>query len=642
MLAVASFSQISGFASTPGSLSACLSAYLPVRSVAMQAPFYAGATAAEAKAKANARRWGSMTSGSGGGGDESTGGTSSDYVHVDLLDPDAAPKAKAKPSPPSPPVAGMHKVSLSDDEDMPDPPAEVKDDGSTRLENPKSEAKVQGEGEVKTTSQLKRERRRQREKAEKEAAAAAAAVDGAAASGASSSAGASSSKVKVEVEAKPKAKTEPKPEPKAKAEPKTKDEPDVSTRLEKTKGKSEEEGDAEEEGKGEVIPERYRTQETPLMVKNEQGEDVPKPSWVQCERCKGWNSSFKYMTSEKLFDNNDDSFRWVRCCVACLVYLQGTSVSAAVGSITSVRVRPERERRQAFKQAVANVQQSFDFVACTIGEEAVSSKTKIKALARTSFVKIFAPWHALIALKAQSLEAAAGCVAKFDAVAAALKDAIKRGASSAEIDGITSHLDELEKEVAEAGRMLAFRSKGQDQSAWLFACEYADEWINYAGFRLRSYYRCADACGAVIPSKVWTTKHADPLATKQAWYCNACNRRYKWSWGQLVEMSCPNGEVMYARSFTPPPKDVEDIRALAIERETNAQSPHELYTSLKSHAPVTGTMVARKPTEVDFYWASPQDRLSLIKSIGFITAEGLAALEQTMPFDWTQIFNRGK
>ena len=48
------------------------------------------------------------------------------------------------------------------------------------------------------------------------------------------------------------------------------------------------------------------------------------------------------------------------------------------------------------------------------------------------------------------------------------------------------NINEMDKRIAEASKALAWRSKGDAQDKYLVICEYADEWICYAGYRIRS------------------------------------------------------------------------------------------------------------------------------------------------------------
>ena len=92
-------------------------------------------------------------------------------------------------------------------------------------------------------------------------------------------------------------------------------------------------------------------------------------------------------------------------------------------------------------------------------------------------------------------------------VIAELKALMYRDASAAQINEQMIKIDQIEIGIKEASKAVAWRSKGDAQVQYLVVCEFADEWINFAGYRIRSYYFCL--CGVMIASKMWPRLHEE-------------------------------------------------------------------------------------------------------------------------------------
>jgi hypothetical protein len=91
-----------------------------------------------------------------------------------------------------------------------------------------------------------------------------------------------------------------------------------------------------------------------------------------------------------------------------------------------------------------------------------------------------------------------------------------RDASAAEINEQMIKIDQIEIGIKEASKAVAWRNKGDAQVQYLVVCEYADEWINYGGYRIRSYYLYV--CGVMIASKLWPRLHLQLDVTSQRHY----------------------------------------------------------------------------------------------------------------------------
>ena len=105
----------------------------------------------------------------------------------------------------------------------------------------------------------------------------------------------------------------------------------------------------------------------------------------------------------------------------------------------------------------------------------------------------------------------------------------------------------------------------------------------------------AAECLRVTPSKDWGRKFDDPLATKQRYYCS-CSRRFNATWGQIVEISrCTHGgsvERMYVRADVPS-WDVEDIRAMSLERTLDPANPRALYDQVRRVEPSVDDVIIK-------------------------------------------------
>ena len=116
-------------------------------------------------------------------------------------------------------------------------------------------------------------------------------------------------------------------------------------------------------------------------------------------------------------------------------------------------------------------------------------------------------------------------VKELESLTAQLKDMIAANATVQSINSHMAKIDDVEARIQDASKMLAWRSKGDAQDQYLSVCEYADQWIDYAGYRFRSYYSCF--CGVLVSSKMWPRRYEDMASTKQRRCCPSCERRYK-------------------------------------------------------------------------------------------------------------------
>jgi hypothetical protein len=285
--------------------------------------------------------------------------------------------------------------------------------------------------------------------------------------------------------------------------------------------------------------------------------DTPqKDNSVKCSTCGECCKSFRFMMSvrsqvikEHALGDEADQISWTHTCAQCLAVSSGSTLADAVKSITDQRVRHETSRTRAFKAAKDSIVEHFSFVQDNILGENPSQRA-VKRLCRTNFVRMFAPMAGLINIKISCMETAHRLTLEYHELTTKVRGLIAAGANATAINEALGQVDELESKIAEASQAIAFRSKGDQQGAYLAVVEFADEWLNWGGYRLRSYYSCV--CGAVISSKYWPRLHEDVNASGQRYYCPAagCNRRYRPKFGQLVELLLPNQkDAMWSRTW---------------------------------------------------------------------------------------------
>ena len=110
-----------------------------------------------------------------------------------------------------------------------------------------------------------------------------------------------------------------------------------------------------------------------------------------------------------------------------------------------------------------------------------------------------------------------------------------------------------------------------------------------------------------------------------------CGRRYKAKYGQLVEFLI-NNQPHWALADIPP-NGVEDLRAMAKEKELDVSATaEEIYRQIQQYTPVTGEIL-RPATPADMWHGGD------CSMVAMLTPEGKRALEATPKFQWYQIFN---
>ena len=147
----------------------------------------------------------------------------------------------------------------------------------------------------------------------------------------------------------------------------------------------------------------------------------------------------------------------------------------------------------------------------------------------------------------------------------------------------------------------------------------------------RSFYICqaggADPCLTVISSETWTTKHDDPLASKQRWYCICCGALYKTKFGMIIEIEF-EGQFYYVKAQIPP-DNLEDARAMYLEQTPTSRE--DLLDTLNV-APHASRIM--RPITIDDVYGGGKTKFKFDANTFKITDK---AYEQIQRLDWEVI-----
>ena len=361
---------------------------------------------------------------------------------------------------------------------------------------------------------------------------------------------------------------------------------------------------------------------------------------VMCSKCKETEDSWRNMKNEKVWvevENEEPEYYWKYTCIGCHMKDTGLPREQAIANLKSQR--PDNVKRKArienFTNARKKVQENFPML---------NDKQEVRMLVRSTFVnEVFAPFAKIIELKVRHEEMKSGLFDEYEKLISMMK--ICKSAEESKVLMERIHAHELEMEATELP--LAFQTVCQPGSEthyrYMQAAQYSDEWVCNTDSKgqvlsaFRSFYICkaggADPCYTVIPSKTWSTKHEDPLATKQRWYCNCCGAMYKTRFGMVIEIEI-RGQFYYVKSAIPP-DNLEDTRAIFLEQTLAPTSPEDLLFKLKDVAPHRSA-IFRPITRDDVYGGG---KTKYDPNAFKITGEAYRKLQE---FDWQQIMNFGK
>ena len=315
--------------------------------------------------------------------------------------------------------------------------------------------------------------------------------------------------------------------------------------------------------------------------------------WRQMEAEKVW---LHWQHSK---DDEEDSWEWKRTCIPCVAKRDGITEEEAKLKVLSKPMEHKLARGNQLKEAKVLDREKIEAMDG-------ASRSKVRSILKSTMVELFGPLAKFILRKRAALELVRVDVARHD-------ELVRKLAQCEDIESEQEIL--LEMEALEVDdKYLAFADKGEEQHKYILAASFSDTWteIRDASGRLiggiSSWYMCMAMtsycnttwqhieCCRLTPSKDWTRKLDDPLASKNPYYCS-CYARYNHNWGQVVQISRLNKqngklERMYVRSDVPS-WDVEDIRAMYFEEELAPRSAMDLYNQMKRVEPCLNELIVK-------------------------------------------------
>ena len=204
-------------------------------------------------------------------------------------------------------------------------------------------------------------------------------------------------------------------------------------------------------------------------------------------------------------------------------------------------------------------------------------------LSMSRVCQLFAPYIHLIRVKKADEEEQARAAMAFKRWA--------DGTDTESFEDMAAHGAKLEEELQKAAHVrIAFADKGEHQSRFVNAADYADEWAE----DFKAWYICHAGqaagwgnCNTLIQSKLWETLHDDPMATGQRWYCRNCGGKYKTRYGVLIEWKL-QGIAHYLLAELPPPH-LLDVKGMIIEARfgENCGTAAELFELIPTMEPAS-------------------------------------------------------
>ena len=332
---------------------------------------------------------------------------------------------------------------------------------------------------------------------------------------------------------------------------------------------------------------------------------------VPCDLCKTeWKWSM--MLNEPKYDDEGGRY-FERTCWVCLADILKISVEEAKGYVLSKGgySGKKKARRDAFKDAVENVQQFFELsMAFRVDEDGnlcdggpITGKVKrqIESIARKSMLKVFGNVQDLIRRRRELEFREAAEMEKQD-------ELVKQLAKEKD-PKVMAQLVKLIDDINNRPPVfLGFQdvegiTQEQKNNLWMTAT-YQDEFSNGGtGNYLCFYFVCqaamgkgsAGRCLCTMASIDWKRKiETTKWVAGQAWYCLECWCRFKAGWGCLVEWEI-DGQLYYQRSECPDAASL-DIMAMKAERDVfkGGMSAEQLFAALPKYPPSRTTLVQPK------------------------------------------------
>lgn len=297
-------------------------------------------------------------------------------------------------------------------------------------------------------------------------------------------------------------------------------------------------------------------------------------------------------------------------CVKCVAKREGCDIADARRKVKQPRTAKGIARCHAFAEAVANIQEKFQFLAVLDEDDdedaagsPVSGSTaaldsgvikykseadKKKQLRRLATIKvagmkqIFKPLAQILALKHKDMTEAVEATRRLQSWLNR-KNGGEDGEDAEEGDKL-----EIEFETA-AYKQRAFEGH-EDAVGMRNAADYTDQWFKHAETAFNVYYVCmaggeGNTCNTLIQSLDWERLHDAPHATKQRWYC-MCGAKYKTKFGVLVEIVTSASQALYCKADLPP-HDLQDAKFMKVQQDfAQCKTPEELINALPRAAPM--------------------------------------------------------
>ena len=133
-----------------------------------------------------------------------------------------------------------------------------------------------------------------------------------------------------------------------------------------------------------------------------------------------------------------------------------------------------------------------------------------------------------------------------------------------------------------------------------------------------------------MPSKQWKRKFEDIGSSKQRWYCVCCQTRFRTAYGMLVEVRAKEVSTFMLAEVSN--RDVEDVRAMYLEKTLNPKDHMDLWERIPDFKPMDPKDLLR-PIEQHELTIKEGFDIRLVSK--FVNVEGLKAVPK---WGWDQIF----
>ena len=328
---------------------------------------------------------------------------------------------------------------------------------------------------------------------------------------------------------------------------------------------------------------------------------------------------------QETMTDKDDSFKWVYTCVECLAKELKCSEQEAKAHILGTLTTPAwaRERTVKFKAAFQNRREEFPGM----------SREGVRTLARNDLVEVLKPLAEFVARKLIQLKARQKGIEEYDKLIVELRTVKDKDRELT----IIEELEKLDQVLEKHTTPLAFQGK-EDAEQMFNVAQYSDEWVNTESGALRAWYVCLcdwggqyPPCGTVMPAKQWSRKFEDVGSSRQKWYCVCCKTRFRTAYGMLVEVHTRGISTFMLAEVSN--KDVEDVRAMYLEKKLNPKNHKDLWQKIPDFTPIDPRDILR-PVEKHELAITEGFDLSTVSK--FVNVQGLKAVPK---WDWDQIFS---